>query len=588
VAAPTVRATGTAVFGTTGSLTPTNPTHATDDILLYWVGSSANGSVTPTHSTPTGFTLLASAVITTGVTRSRISCYWKRATSGAEANQSVTLTPTGSTACHHMAAVQSVQSAITSGNPYENAQTNQAAGASTIALTRTVSGADRLSFLAAHHADNVATGVTENAADVYTAAYATDNATGIDGFTAVFSFGPRGSVSDSVTITFTGGGTSVGIAGIAFALLPGATTFNEPITEAATAADSLSTKATFASAVTEAAVAADALGTAATMGESLAEAAAAADALVGGKLTSNQLTEAASAADALATALTAANALTEAATAGDALASVQTMVEALAEAASAADALASALTAEAATTEAATAAEALAQVATLQEAVAEAAAAADALADQLISGGATYNEPISEGASAAEALSTTQVFAPSLAEGAAAADALVSGLYNWEIGMADPAVHAVFDGLLTRIESLTPSVEPGVTFKRASERAPLSAVAPKRRFDVQVLDGRDESQEGEGVQTVGVSDRLIRLRIDVHYPAQRAEAALERTLASDAEILLRGLVRDASWASASLRRAVGRWAVQRPGRSAKGQPVIVLALTLEAHYRDTE
>ena len=233
-------------------MTPTNPTHATDDILLYWVASSANASVTPTHSTPTGFTLLGSAVITTGTIRSRISCYWRRATSGSEANQSVTLTPTGSTACHHAAAVQSVQNCPTSGNPYENLQTNQAAGASSIALSRVVSGSDRLSFLAAHHADNVATGVSEDSADAYTSDYATDNATGIDGFTAVFEFGPKATVNDSVTISYASGGTSVGIAGLAFALLPGPAVYNESFTEAVTAADSLANAVTFENSITEA------------------------------------------------------------------------------------------------------------------------------------------------------------------------------------------------------------------------------------------------------------------------------------------------------------------------------------------------
>lgn len=224
MAAATVRAVGTAAFGTAGTLTPTGPANSVDDILLYWVASSANASVTPTHSTPSGYTSLASAVIASGVTRSRISCYWRRATAANETAPSVTLTPTGSTACHHMAAVISVQGAVASGTPYENAQTNAAAGASSIGVTRTVSGADRLSFIGAHHADNVATAATEDRAEAYVQRYSTDNATGIDGFTAVWSFGPLGSTSDTATMSFTGGGTGVGIAGLAFAILPGATT----------------------------------------------------------------------------------------------------------------------------------------------------------------------------------------------------------------------------------------------------------------------------------------------------------------------------------------------------------------------------
>ena len=103
MAAPSVRAVGTSVFGTAGTVTPTMPTHATNDILVMIVASSANASTTPTHSTPSGYTLVGTAENTTGTTRAKITVWYKRATSGSETAQSCTVTPTGSTACHHFA-----------------------------------------------------------------------------------------------------------------------------------------------------------------------------------------------------------------------------------------------------------------------------------------------------------------------------------------------------------------------------------------------------------------------------------------------------------------------------------------------------
>lgn len=223
--AASVRASGTAVFGTASTLTPTGPTNSIGDILLYWVASNSSNSTSPTHSTPSGYTLLASVLSdTVGVQRTRLSCYWRRATAANETAPSVTLTPTGATVCHHMAAVQSVQNAIASGDPYENAQTAATDGAESQAISRIISGAGRLSFLAAHHGDNVATAATEDRAETYVQHYSTDNATGIDGFTAVWSFGPLGTTSDTATLAFTGGGTAVDIAAIAFAILPSTTT----------------------------------------------------------------------------------------------------------------------------------------------------------------------------------------------------------------------------------------------------------------------------------------------------------------------------------------------------------------------------
>ncbi len=219
--APSVRATGTVATGTSGTITPGNPTHQTNDILLMIIGSSANASASPSHSTPSGgWALLGSTGNNTGTIRSATSVFWKRAASGAESNPSSTVTPTGSTAVHHSAVVISIQNAILSGNPYEGASGNQTAGASTLALTLTTSGADRLAFLCSMHADNVATGVTENSATYGAALVATDDATGIDGFLGIFRKTAASAGSHGATVTFTSGGTSVGISGQAFAIKP--------------------------------------------------------------------------------------------------------------------------------------------------------------------------------------------------------------------------------------------------------------------------------------------------------------------------------------------------------------------------------
>lgn len=216
--AASIRAVGTAVFGTAATLAPGVPTQAAGDILLCFVGSDANASVTPTHSIDGSWLLIDTGVIASGVIRSRTSVYWLRG-AGAESAPTVTFTPTGATACHHSAVIISVQSAIASGTPYEGASNNAAAAASAIALTLTTSTDNTLGFLAAMHADNVATAVTDS--NSYTSRVATDNATGIDGFLAVRdkSLGAAGS-GQGATVTFTGGGTSVGISGVAFAILP--------------------------------------------------------------------------------------------------------------------------------------------------------------------------------------------------------------------------------------------------------------------------------------------------------------------------------------------------------------------------------
>ncbi len=203
-------------------------------------------------------------------------------------------------------------------------------------------------------------------------------------------------------------------------------TWPNSLAEAASAADTLSTTAVLGVAYTEAATAADALATTSTMVAAIAEASAATDAIVGGLLLQNALAEAASAADALAAGQVMQNAVTEAATAADALATVMTMASLLAEAASAADALLAGQIMSQAVSEAASAADALSSVATLLVAVSEAASAADALADQLFHG-TVYNEMLVEAVSAADALATALQAVETLTESVNATDVVIIG-----------------------------------------------------------------------------------------------------------------------------------------------------------------
>lgn len=215
--AATIRTVGTPAFGVTGTITPTVPTYQPGDILLLILGSSANASTTPTHSPPAGWTsLLRSEANSTGTTRARCSIYWKRAVA-SEGNPGVTVTPTGNTACHHSAVILAIQDADQSSSPFDsNNGGGQTAGASSQAVNITTQYHDELCILAVHHADNIATGATNNGG--YTEDIATDNSTGIDGFLYVAHEAVASAGANNCTVTFTSGGTGVGIAGVSIAI----------------------------------------------------------------------------------------------------------------------------------------------------------------------------------------------------------------------------------------------------------------------------------------------------------------------------------------------------------------------------------
>lgn len=159
--------------------------------------------------------------------------------------------------------------------------------------------------------------------------------------------------------------------------------------------------------------------------------------------------------------------------------------------------------------------------------------------------------------------------------------------------MTAPAVETVLDAFVSRVEAIVPTLRTNTRFRRSPENAEASEAPTRsglRQFDVDVLGGGDDSNEGRGVQNVGSADRTVSLLLSISYPAPgRAERALEKVIASDAELVLRAVGRSANWVSspsAPVRRAVCRWTVNRSALQSGAE--IILEVTVDVQYRDTE
>ncbi len=113
MAAPAFQAAGTAV-GATGSVNPTWPTHAVDDIALLFVDSA--GGEPATLSTPAGFVAVANSPQSTGAgtAGARITVFWARATSTAMATPKV-----ADPGNHVYAQIITYRGVINSGNPWD-------------------------------------------------------------------------------------------------------------------------------------------------------------------------------------------------------------------------------------------------------------------------------------------------------------------------------------------------------------------------------------------------------------------------------------------------------------------------------------
>lgn len=108
------------------TVTPVNPTHATNDILVC----RGTGNVSQTLSISAGWTAFASSGDTNPLNAvvNPNGWWWKRAASGAEAAPTVTSTVAANATTNLIAAqVYAIKGCITSGTPYDVAEFNGAA-----------------------------------------------------------------------------------------------------------------------------------------------------------------------------------------------------------------------------------------------------------------------------------------------------------------------------------------------------------------------------------------------------------------------------------------------------------------------------
>lgn len=151
-----------------------------------------------------------------------------------------------------------------------------------------------------------------------------------------------------------------------------------------------------------------------------------------------------------------------------------------------------------------------------------------------------------------------------------------------------PAIEQVIQALVDRMQDLVPSLRPTERFRRSSEvvsAVEAPARAAFRAFNLDVLDGQDDSQEGRGgVVSVGCGDHTARVQLACAYSKGRNERDLETLVPSDADIILRGLARSANWTGTPVLRSTARWRIDRERAADRW----LLFVTLTVQYRDTE
>jgi hypothetical protein len=200
-------------------------------------------------------------------------------------------------------------------------------------------------------------------------------------------------------------------------------TFPNSLSESSTAADSLSPNLVVTTTLTEAATAADSLTPNLSISTSLSEASSAADSFTNAVTWGPSISEASNAADAFATIATFPNSLTEAATAADSLTNAVTFANSITEASSATDSFVAGLLLSATLSEASTAADSLANAVTWGPALTEASTAADSFATI-----ATFPNSLTEASSATDTLANVATFPNSLSEASNATDSVTAGL----------------------------------------------------------------------------------------------------------------------------------------------------------------
>lgn len=237
MAYPNPTASGSWAVGTGSPNSPTLATHAAGDLLLVEIHSSTNDVTVPTHSTPSGWTLIGSATNGSGSRRSRVSLYARKALSGAESNPSFTVTPTGATVCQHRSRAHTIATGTwldtgTLTDAWEDVTIAEAGDSSILAFSGFATiGVQRLAIASVAQADDTATGITNNN-NYLILGTNHDSATGTDGFSHTASKQVATAGDQSVTFTFTAGGV-VSTVGILFALLPSPAQFQSNIAGAA-------------------------------------------------------------------------------------------------------------------------------------------------------------------------------------------------------------------------------------------------------------------------------------------------------------------------------------------------------------------
>jgi hypothetical protein len=161
--APAWQASGTIVASTGIDITPVNPAHVADDILvLETLAAHLSLPCNQTCLTPSGWTLLAGPVDAPGGLL-RSYWFWVRATSGAMTNPLCDWSATGT---GKYAVVHNIRGAITTGNPFA-AQATTTFGATDPAAATGVTTTEASQYLCSIgcSGDNLATAVTITATD---------------------------------------------------------------------------------------------------------------------------------------------------------------------------------------------------------------------------------------------------------------------------------------------------------------------------------------------------------------------------------------------------------------------------------------
>lgn len=141
---------------TTADVTPANPAHLADDILIC---ITANRVVTNTCATPAGWTLLFGPVDETAW---RSYVFWKRAVSGAEADPLCDWT---ATSADKYAQVHGIRGAVTTGSPFAASAWTDGAADPAVATGVTTTAAGQYVCSIGLCADNLSTSATVTATD---------------------------------------------------------------------------------------------------------------------------------------------------------------------------------------------------------------------------------------------------------------------------------------------------------------------------------------------------------------------------------------------------------------------------------------